>query len=180
MKRSEWVAVLAGAVLLGAASTAADLIWAAFELRHRVVTGVVHGMALLSLLGVVVARTVGAGSLLRGAMGGVTVGFLSALAFYVGAGFLGYWAALLLAWMSVWILTSALTELLSRGGPDAGPVGWLGRGLGAAALSGAAFYSISGIWSGEAVAHPNAPYNFTCWTFAFACGLGPLLLGRDR
>ena len=44
---------LIGAVVLGVLSAFYDFVWAHFDVRHKVLNGLVHGMTLLSVLGLV-------------------------------------------------------------------------------------------------------------------------------
>ena len=46
---------LIGAIVLGVLSTFYDFLWAHFEVRHKAVNGLVHGMTLLSVAGLVLA-----------------------------------------------------------------------------------------------------------------------------
>jgi hypothetical protein len=52
------------------------------------------------------------------------------------------------------------------------------RGLGAAALSGVAFYGISGIWTNPAPGGPDYLRHFGSWTVAFLPGFAALLVEK--
>ena len=161
---------LAGAVVLGVLSTFYDFVWAHFEVRHKAINGLVHGMTLLSVAGLVLAwpqRRVAAG-LAGGATAGlhrrgVVLRVLSPARVPVG---------------DRRRLDAAVAALrrargVARHAPMAsGAV--LARGLTAALLSGAAFYLVSGMWTDHS-APPNYLRNFASWTFAFFPGFAALL-----
>ena len=78
-----------------------------------------------------------------GAIAGPVVGVLAALSFYALVSSMGY-IAMLPAWMLFWILFALLQQRLSKDGTAQQTAL---RGVGAAVLSGLAFYLISGIWT---------------------------------
>jgi hypothetical protein len=163
---------LAGALALGALSTLYDFIWAYFEVRHRTVNGLVHGMTLLSVAGLVLAWP--ARRYVAGLAGGAIAGLIAAASFYAFYMVFGYLGGILAAWMLLWLLFGTLETRLrgARPGTDS-----LVRGLIAAVLSGAAFYLVSGIWTDHG-APPNYLRNFASWTFAFFPGFAALLWRR--
>lgn len=168
-------AALGGAVLLGGLSTVYDAVWAAWIPRHRMIYGLVHGATLLSVAGGVLGWH--GGRIGWGLAGGAAAGLLAAGSFYVAAyaGF-GYLGALIAAWVVLWQLFAVLNAQLTAGiRHDARSAGV--RGLSAAVLSGAAFWLISGIWTGHSPEGPNYAWNFACWTFAYFPGFAALLLG---
>ena len=161
---------LAGAIVLGVLSTFYDFVWAHFEVRHKAINGLVHGMTLLSVAGLVLAwpqRRVAAGL-----AGGATAGLIAAASFYAFYPLLGYLWAIVAAWMLLWLLFGALEAWLRHAPMANGVV--LTRGLAAALLSGAAFYLVSGMWTDHS-APPNYLRNFASWTFAFFPGFAALL-----
>jgi hypothetical protein len=168
-------AAFAGALLLGACNTLGDYVWARFALRHRAVTGLLHGALLLLVLGAylgVVRRQP-----LRGAAFGALVGLAAAASFYALAPLFGY-SAMFVSWMALWVgfafvdgrflrRDAPLREVLTRGGL-------------AAVASALAFYAISGVWTRYDPATISYLYNFVCWSFAFLPGFLALLAGRPR
>jgi len=160
---------LVGAIVLGVLSTFYDFLWAHFEVRHSVVNGLVHGMTLLSVAGLVLAWPRRA---VAGLAGGAAVGLLAAASFYAFYPLLGYLWAIVAAWMLLWLLFGALEAWLRGAPPVSAPV--LLRGVVAAALSGAAFYLVSGMWTDHSAA-PNYLRNLASWTFAFFPGFAALL-----
>jgi hypothetical protein len=163
---------LVGAIVLGALSTLYDFIWAYFEVKHRTVNGLVHGMTLLSVAGLVLAWP--ARRYLAGLVGGALAGLVAAASFYAFFHVFGYLGGILAAWMLLWMLFGALEARLRGRKPGTDSIV---RGLLAALLSGAAFYLISGIWTDHS-APPNYLRNFASWTFAFFPGFAALLWRR--
>ena len=164
---------LLAALVLGAASTVGDLLWAGLSLRHRMVYGLVHGALICLCIGAFVgwrSRRVAAGL-----AAGPLIGFAAAGLFYLLAPRLGY-QAMFPAWMLFWILFALLQRILQPGRSWGSA---LGRGAIAALVSGAAFYAISGIWTGRAPGGPRYLYNFAAWSFAFFPGFLALFAGAQ-
>jgi hypothetical protein len=165
----------AGAVLLAALSTLYDFLWAYFSVQHRPEYGLVHGMTLLSMVGVVLGwRT---RRMLAGAIGGAATGLVAAAAFYGVVGVLGFAGALVAAWMLLWLLFAALGAWLERR-PVLGREAWA-RGVLAAVTSGVAFWLVSGMWTRHEAGGPDYPWNFVSWTFAFFPGFAALVVRRQ-
>jgi hypothetical protein len=161
---------VAGAIVLGVLSTLYDFVWAYFEVRHRAVYGIVHGMTLLSVAGIVLAwpvRRFGAGFL-----GGAAAGLVAAASFYAFFTVFGYLGGILAAWMLLWLLFGMLEAWLRGRSPVTGAI--LLRGLVAAVLSGAAFYLVSGMWTDHS-GPPNYARNALYWTFAFFPGFAAVM-----
>jgi hypothetical protein len=163
---------LVGAIVLGALSTLYDFVWAHFEVRHKAIYGLIHGMTLLSAAGVVLAWP--ARRLVAGLIGGAVAGLIAAASFYAFYMVFGYLGGILAAWMLLWMLFGALESRLR--GVASGRES-LVRGMAAAVLSGIAFYFVSGIWTDHG-APPNYLRNFASWTFAFFPGFAALLWRR--
>jgi hypothetical protein len=165
---------LIGAIVLGALSTLYDFIWAHFEVRHRAVYGLVHGMTLLSAAGLVLAWP--ARRYAAGLIGGAIAGLVAAASFYAFYLVFGYLGGILAAWMLLWLLFGTLEARLRGEQPGRHS---LVRGLAAALLSAAAFYLVSGIWTDHS-GPPNYLRNFASWTFAFFPGFAALLWRRGQ
>lgn len=161
---------LIASLLLGAVMTLGDLIWAALHLPHRVAYGLIHGALMCLCLGLAVG--IRAGRPLAAAMAGPVIGVVAAAVFYALAPALR-WGAMFPAWMLLWILFALMQRLL-----DARERLWptLIRGVAAALLSGAAFYSISGIWTRHA--QWSIAFRFAAWSFAFVPGFVALFWRR--
>ena len=162
---------IAGAIALGVLSTAYDFIWARWIPEHRAVYGLVHGMTLLSAVGLVLGWPVG--RRLPGLAGGAVAGLAAAAAFYAMAPALGM-QAMFPAWMLLWLLFAALNARLHGRPILTGTT--VGRGLVAAVVSGAAFWLISGIWMSHGPGGPNYAWNFLCWMFAYFPGFAALTI----
>jgi len=165
---------LVAAVILGAASTVGDMLWAGLSLRHRMTSGLVHGALICLLIGAIIGWRAGAPA--RGLTAGPVIGFSAAGVFYLLAPWMRYYA-MFPAWMFFWICFALLQKSLRR------EPSWssaIVRGLAAALISGLAFYAISGIWTRPPREGPNYLYNFGAWTFAFAPGFLALFMGLGR
>lgn len=160
------------ALLLGAVMTAGDFVWAFFDVRHSVRAGVTHGALMCLCLGTVIG--IRAQRPAPGILAGPLVGVLAAGAFYALAPALGY-GAMLPAWMLFWICFALLQHALTGGALAAA----LLRGVGAAVLSGLAFYAISGIWTRPSPEGPDYVWHFLSWSFAFLPGFLALFVRHD-
>ena len=165
---------LVAAVVLGAASTIGDLLWAGLSLRNRMASGLMHGALICLLIGAIIGWRAGAPA--PGLAAGPAIGVLAAGVFYLLAPWMRYYA-MFPAWMFFWICFALLQKSLRR------ELSWrsaLARGVAAAVTSGLAFYAISGIWTRPPRDGPNYLYNFGAWTFAFAPGFAALFIGVRR
>jgi len=156
-------AAVGAALFLGAVMTAADFVWAYFDVRHTIGAGLAHGAAMCLCIGLVVGAR--AGRVVPGLVAGPPIGILAAATFYAMSPTFG-WGAMLPAWMLFWICFALLqrfllTETLGKA---------LARGLIAAVVSGLAFYSIAGIWMNPSPGGPNYLVHFVYWSFAFLPG----------
>ena len=159
----------AAALLLAVVMTLGDYIWAALQLPHRRVYGVVHGAVMCLCFGMVIGWR--AGRVGAGAIAGPVIGILAAVVFYALAGPLRY-VALLPAWMTFWIFFAFLQEWLVR--TESVERAAL-RGVVAAILSGLVFAAISGIWTRGS---PGYHVNLASWFVAFLPGFLALFWGR--
>ena len=163
---------IVGALALAAVSTLGDFIWANWRVRHLMLYGIVHGMAIFLAVGTVLGVRHGKGT--AGAVLGVVAGAAAAASFYVLRPLLGY-GAMFASWILVWVALGVINARLSGRAPiTAGAA----RGVAAALLSGAAFYAVSGMW---APFDPRGPADyaehFARWTLAFFPGFAALLIG---
>lgn len=167
-------AALIAALIMGAASTAGDMLWEGLSLRHRMAYGLVHGALICLLIGGLVGWR--SGRMAAGVGAGPVIGLLAAAAFYALAPLLGY-SAMFPAWMFFWVCFALLQKALRR---DAqwGPA--LLRGLTASVISGLAFYLISGIWTRPSPGGRNYLYHFLAWSFAFLPGFLALFAWLPR
>ena len=167
MRRALIHALLAAA-LLGALSTLGDFVWANWQLRHRMVYGLVHGAVICLGIGAVIGAR--QGRLAAGLAAGPVVGVLAAGTFYLLAPALRY-SAMFPAWMLFWLCFGILQARLT-GDRRIGPA--IARGFAAAVLSGIAFYLVSGMWTSPPRGGPDYPRFLLNWTFAFFPGFAAL------
>ncbi len=165
-----------GALSIGALMTFGDWVWAVFELPHRAVFGLIHGLVLCCGIGLYLGLPRRAAA--RGALAGGLIGLGAAALFYALAPLLK-WMAMLPAWMAFWI---AFGILLWRhlGAPTATATEAVVRGLVAAVVSGIAFYAISGIWTSPSPGGPDYVRHFGSWTVAFLPGFVALLVEKGQ
>lgn len=174
---------LVGALLIATVCTFFDWLWREYiPPEHSLVYGLAHGALLFTVLGGYLGLS--AHKLVRGALGGLAVGFLSAGSFY--AYFLGlelvmarrtaYSAGLLLSWLTLWVLLAALERHLAGQRPALPAL--LGRGLLVAVVSVPGFGLILPLWANPAdFCYPCA---FGAWTLAFFLALFALLARRSE
>jgi hypothetical protein len=157
-----------GIVIVSAIATLGDYIWYEIGVRHRMIAGVIHGAALLMSVGGVLgwtARRVGIGLQV-----GIGAGIVGALAYYALAPAMGY-PAMFVAWVVVWMLL-AYGEGRILGRPARPWLTVLTRGVIAAALSGIAFYAISGtVWGRAPAGGRSYVQHFFAWIVAWAPGI---------
>ena len=157
-----------GIVLVSAIATLGDYVWYEIGVRHRMIAGIIHGAVLLMSVGGVLgwpARRVGVGL-----QTGIGAGVVGALTYYAMAPTMGY-PAMFAAWSVVWLLLAyGEGRILSR--PQRPWLTLLTRGVIAAALSGVAFYAISGtVWGRPPAGGRNYLQHFVAWIVAWAPGL---------
>jgi len=160
------------AIALGAVSTSGDFVWAALQLRHQMLYGLIHGAAICLSIGLVIG--IRERRLLPALAAGPLIGLVAAGGFYLLAPWMRY-SAMFPMWMLFWVLFALLQERLR---PPFGPHQAIARGLVAALLSGAAFYAISGIWTRPSPGGPDYVRHFLSWSFAFFPGFAALFAWR--
>jgi hypothetical protein len=163
---------LAAALALGGVMTIGDWTWAALHVRHTVAAGLAHGAIVCLCLGAAIG--IREGRWLAGAAAGPAIGVLAAGLFYLLTPSLRM-SAMFPAWMFFWVCF-ALFQAWLRGHRHYGS--GIAAGLFAALLSGAAFYTISGIWTRHDPEGPNYAWNFFAWSFAFLPGFAVLFWRR--
>lgn len=151
-------------LLLGVVSTLGDFVWANWQVRHRMLYGLIHGAAICLCIGAVVGAR--AGRPAAGAAVGPVVGVVAAASFYLLAPVLRY-SAMFPAWMLFWICFGLLQATLSRNGTMRGA---LLRGAIAAVTSGIVFYLVSGMWTRPSPGGPDYAGNLLRWSVAFLPG----------
>jgi hypothetical protein len=160
-----------GALVMAAASTVGDFIWATSITEHRPLYGMIHGMLLFLCLGLCLG--VASRKTVMGAIGGMLAGFLGAGGFYELWRFFGY-GAMFVSWIGVWVGLGLWNGIVLERRVGIGEV--LVRGGIAAIGSAIAFYAISGIWFPFRPEGWDYAIHFAAWTVAFLPGLAALLV----
>ncbi len=157
-----------GIVGVAAVATLGDFVWYEFGVRNRVIAGVVHGAVLLMAAGGALAWS--HGRVVTGLAVGIGAGVIGALAYYALDLVMGQ-AAVLAAWISVWLLLAVGQGRIVQRPPRA----WkavVTSGVAAALLSSLTFYAVSGIVWGRAPADGrNYALQLACWLVAWTPGL---------
>lgn len=173
------LAAVISALVLGAASTLGDWIWANYIEDGAVVPGVVHGLLFFVLLAIVLAsslRTPGVWPRLLTAL--PLMGVVIAAAFYPIAMVAGYLGGLITTWVAMWIGLASAVRWAEGGSSTVRDA--LVRGTLAAVFSGLAFWLISGVWTNpSAHSEPLSFERLGSWSFAFLPGMAALLIGRS-
>ncbi len=174
--------IVAGILAVAATATLADWIWYTFGVRHSVVAGLIHGAALLTVVGAVLGTA--AGRLVRGLPIGAAAGVGGALAYNLFVLLIDnrpYGAAIPAAWIVMWLLLAVMEGRWLRAPAHRSWAEIAVRGLAAAALSGVAFYlALSTLWGAPPEGGRNYAVQFAAWAFAWAPGIIALTAGRAR
>lgn len=176
---SATVRILLGIVVVALVSTVGDYIWYEYGVRHQVLTGILHGAALLAAVGGVIG--VPSGRVLAGIPVGALAGVSGALVYYgiVTLGGRGSGTtAMVIAWATLWIVLAMLDGRVLRGPivRDWKPI--FVRGFVAAALGGVAFYlMMDTLWGRPPAGGRSYITQFGAWLAAWAPGLLALTLG---
>jgi hypothetical protein len=160
--------LVTGIVAVAAVATVGDYVWYEFGVKHRMAIGILHGAALLMAAGGALGWP--AGRTVAGLGIGTGAGILGALTYYALVPSTGQ-AAMLAAWVTVWLLLA-----LGRGRlVQTPPRPWtttIASGVAAALLSGLSFYVISSmVWGRAPAGGRNYAQHFGCWLVAWAPGL---------
>jgi len=168
--------------ILGVAlvATLADFIWYTLNVRHNMVTGIIHGAVLLTAVGAVLGLH--AGRVVKGLPIGALAGIGGALMYYLLVALVDrrtYGLAIPLAWVALWLIVAVLDGRWLRA-PERRP--WRGiaiRGVLAAVLSGAAFFLVMNtLWGRPPASGRNYVVQFCAWLVAWAPGLLALTVER--
>lgn len=169
---------LAGILVVAAVATTGDYVWYTFGVRHNMTNGIVHGVVLLTTVGLVLGAQTG--RVLRGLPIGVLAGLGGALLYYLLVAILDprpYGLAIPGAWLAMWLLLAAL-EGRWLNDPPRSAQGIAARGLAAAALGSVAFYLVmQTLWGRPPATGRNYALQFLAWAFAWAPGLLALTVG---
>jgi hypothetical protein len=181
MIRSPLATTVLGILGVAAMATACDYVWYEYGVQHRMSAGVIHGIVLLTSVGVVLG--VARGRILRGVPLGALSGLGGALTYYLLIAVMDgrpYGTAIPASWVAMWLILAALDGRWLRIPPRA----WSGialRGLAAAVLGGLAFYLVlQTLWGRPPATGRNYLGQFLAWAFAWAPGLIALTIGDGR
>jgi hypothetical protein len=174
------IAVAAAIVVVAASATAADWVWYTFGVRHRLMTGVLHGALLLTVVGGALGAL--AGRWLKGLPIGAIAGVGGALVYYAIAALIDrrpYGVAIPVAWIVLWLLLATLDGRWLRA-PARRP--WreiVVRGTVAAALGGIAFFLVVGtLWGSPPASGRSYAIQFLAWAFAWSPGIVALSVAK--
>ena len=172
-----------GVGILGVAlvATLSDYTWYTLNVRHSIVTGIIHGAVLLTAVGAVLGLD--AGRVLKGLPIGALSGVGGALIYYLLVALVDrrtYGAAIPASWVAMWLLVALLDGRWLRA-PQRRPWGEIAvRGVLAAVLSGLAFFLVMNtLWGRPPATGKNYLVQFAAWVVAWAPGLLALTLGRS-
>lgn len=173
------IQILAGLGIIAAAATAGDFIWYSFGVRHRMVSGLLHGALLLTVVGGVLGAA--SGRVVKGLPIGTLAGLGGATAYYaIVAAFDGttYGAAIPAAWVFLWIVLATLDGRWLRAPLVRSWSSVITRGAIAAVAGGLAFYLVMDVlWGRPPVGGRNYLLQFVAWAFAWAPGVLALMWG---
>ena len=171
-----------GVGILGVAliATLADYTWYTLNVRHTIVSGIVHGAVLLTAVGAVLGLD--ARRLTRGLPIGALSGVGGALIYYLLVALVDrrtYGTAIPAAWVGMWLIVALLDGRWLRA-PERRSWGEITlRGVAAAVVSGIAFYLVMNtLWGRPPATGRNYFLQFAAWVVAWAPGLLALTVGR--
>ena len=168
-----------GILVVAAVATVGDFIWYTYGVRHTIVTGVVHGALLLTVVGAVLGAA--SGRVLRGLPIGTLAGIGGAASYFVLVALVDrrtYGSAIPAAWVIMWLILAALEGRSLRAPERRSWSAIAVRGLAAAVFGGVAFYLVMNtLWGRPPAAGRNYVLQFFAWAFAWAPGLLALTLG---
>lgn len=172
--------IVAGILGVALVATLADYTWYTLHLRHSIVTGVIHGMVLLTVVGAVLGLD--AGRLVKGLPIGAIAGIGSALTYYSLVALVDsrtYGSAIPASWVALWLILAVLDGRWLRAPQRRTWREIAVRGALAAVLSGAAFFMVmTTLWGRPPATGRNYGVQFAAWVVAWAPGLLALTLGR--
>jgi hypothetical protein len=178
--RAPLATTVVGIFAIAAMATACDYVWYEYGVHHRMSAGVIHGIVLLTSVGVVLG--VARGRVLRGVPLGALSGLGGALTYYLLIAIMDgrpYGTAIPAAWVAMWLILAALDGRWLRIPPRT----WTAiaaRGLAAAVLGAIAFYlMLQTLWGRPPATGRNYVVQFLAWAFAWAPGLIALTIA-DR
>jgi hydroxyacylglutathione hydrolase len=170
---------VSGILIVAAAATLADFVWYTFGVSHGVLTGLVHGALLLTVVGGVLGAA--SGRLLKGLPIGTLAGLGGATAYYLLVAVVDprtYGTAIPGAWVVLWLLLTGLDGRWLRA-PDVRTWREVAvRGVVAAGVGGIAFALVrQTLWGAPGEGGRSYLVQFAAWAVAWAPGLLALTWG---
>jgi rhodanese-related sulfurtransferase len=173
---------IVGVLVVAACATLGDFIWYTYGVHHTMAAGFVHGALLLTAVGAVLGAV--SGRVLKGLPIGALAGIGGAASYYVLVAVMDrrtYGSAIPAAWVVMWLILAALEGRWLRAPARRTWVAITRRGVGAAVLSGVAFFLVLNVlWGRPAAAGRNYAVQFVAWAFAWAPGLFVLTRDSER
>jgi hypothetical protein len=174
--------IVVGILGVALVATLGDFTWYTLNVRHSIVTGIIHGAVLLTVVGAVLGFD--AGRVVKGLPIGAVAGVGGALIYYLLVALVDrrtYGAAIPASWVGMWLLVALLDGRWLRA-PQRRPWGEIAiRGVLAALLSGIAFFLVMNtLWGRPPASGRNYLVQFAAWVVAWAPGLLVLTMGARR
>lgn len=174
--------IVVGILGVALVATLGDFTWYTLNVRHSIVTGIIHGAVLLTVVGAVLGFD--AGKVVKGLPIGAVAGVGGALIYYLLVALVDrrtYGAAIPASWVGMWLLVALLDGRWLRA-PQRRPWGEIAiRGVLAALLSGIAFFLVMNtLWGRPPATGRNYLVQFAAWVVAWAPGLLVLTMGTRR
>ncbi|HYP12486.1 MAG TPA: hypothetical protein VEQ63_01065, partial [Bryobacteraceae bacterium] len=173
MKLAGWIAegwmwIVGGILGVALVATLADYTWYTLHVRHNMVTGIMHGVVLLTAVGAVLGLH--AGRLVKGLPIGALAGIGGALTYYLLVALVDrrtYGSAIPASWFALWLIVAVLDGRWLRA-PERRPWRVIAiRGVLATVLSGAAFFMVMNtLWGRPPASGRNYAVQFGAWAVA--------------
>jgi hypothetical protein len=172
--------IVVGILGVALVATLADYTWYTLHVRHSIITGIIHGVVLLTAVGAVLGWD--AGRVVRGLPIGALAGVGGALTYYLLVALVDrrtYGSAIPASWVVLWLILAVLDGRWLRA-PERRPWKEIAiRGTLAAVLGGVAFFMVMNtLWGRPPAGGRNYLVQFAAWAIAWAPGLLALTFGR--
>jgi hypothetical protein len=173
--------IVVGILGVALVATLADYTWYTLHVRHSIITGIIHGVVLLTAVGAVLGWD--AGRVVRGLPIGALAGVGGALTYYLLVALVDrrtYGSAIPASWVALWLILAVLDGRWLRA-PERRPWKEIAiRGTLAAVLGGVAFFMVMNtLWGRPPAGGRNYLVQFAAWAIAWAPGLLALTFGRS-
>jgi hypothetical protein len=174
--------IVVGIFAVALVATVADYTWYTLHVRHSILTGIVHGVVLLTAVGAVLGLH--AGRVMKGLPIGALAGIGGALTYYLLVALVDrrtYGSAIPMSWVALWLIVAVLDGRWLHAPERRSWRVIATRGVLAAVLSGAAFYMVMNtLWGRPPASGRNYAVQFGAWVVAWAPGLLALRWGESE